>query len=108
MALPVTPRLTSQTPDATRGADLVKRALDPLLRDPFVSGGVLVTASVTGGVPFVVSHGLGRSPTGVFVVKVSPGLAMIMVMASSAISVNVSTQLCLVASGTGTISLRVF
>lgn len=108
MGLPVTPRLNSDIPGTNRSGDLVKKALDPVLKDPFVSGVALTGIEVTGATPFILNHGLGRIPAGVIVTSVTAGSGFIILINSTDLPVNPNTQLCLVPSASGTINVRVF
>jgi hypothetical protein len=100
-------RLTSRTPDLTRAVDLVKKSIDPLLRDRYLSGQVITGLAVTAGTAFTVAHGLGRAWTGYEVVATS-GSAMMILRNASTPATNPAAQISLLPSATGTISLRVF
>ena len=105
----LTPRLTSDTPDVTRTADLIKKTVDPLLKQKYLTGRLLTGIDVTAATPFVVTHGLGRAATGAVVVS-AVGDAMIMVRAYPAYepAPNANKQLALIPSATGTVALWVF
>lgn len=108
MGLPVTPRINSAVPDANRSGDLVKKVLDPLLKDPFLSGVAVNNVVVTVSVPFVVAHGLGRVPVGYVITAIAAGGGFVVLQNSNAITIDPTKQICLLPSATGTINLRIF
>ncbi len=108
MALPVTPRINSAVPDANRSGDLTKKALDPLLKDPFLSGVTVAAVPVTAAIPFVINHGLGRVPIGYVVTAIAAGGGFVVLQSSNAITIDPTKQICLLPSASGTISLRIF
>ncbi len=103
------PRMASQTPDLTRAIDLVKKALDPLLQQPFDNGTLVGPVTVTAATAFVANHNLGRSAVGAVVVT-STGSAMMVVRPVVGFTPppNPHTQLALQPSATGTVTLWVF
>lgn len=103
------PRMTSQTKDLTRAVDLVKKAVDPLLQQAFGNGVLVRGLSVTAATAFLVTHSLGRVATGAFVVTATSSAMMVVRLAASFTPTpNPNTQLALLPSATGTLSLWVF
>lgn len=107
MFMSAMPRLTASDPELTRALDLVKRALDPLLSQPFLSGAIFADLSLTATVPFTIVHGLGRTPRGFELVWFTGTAACVLRYGTNPASLK-TTQITLIPSATGTASVRVF
>lgn len=108
MALTRLPRMASSTPDLTRAIDLVKKAVDPLLQQTFANGVLVEDLAVTAATAFLATHNLGRVPAGYVVTSVTASAQLLVRPTTYSPSPNPLTQLALLPSATGTLSLWIF
>lgn len=102
----VLPRIGNTVPGLSVALDLVRNAFDRLLGEPFIDGQLVEDITVTGGAPFLLNHGLGRIVKGVVVTSVVGSAFVDVRMYPAAFDPN--TQVALIPSGTGVISLWLF